>query len=61
MRSRLNYAVENFEGTCNEKLNPLKVAQTHIARIISNEPKHESNLTILKQLKILRIQGLLCI
>lgn len=39
----------------------MKVAQTHIASIISNKPKHESTLTILKQLKILIIQGILCI
>lgn len=32
-------------------LNPLRVTQIHFARIISNKTKHESALTILKQLE----------
>lgn len=54
--SRLNYAIENWRVTDKLTLNPLKVTQNHFARIISNQPKLESALSIFKRLKILSLQ-----
>lgn len=42
--SRINYAIENWWGTENEILNPLKLNQNHFARTISNKPRRESAL-----------------